>query len=61
MFQRATWEIEDHALYITLFNGLVCGGYLRDRITVGFENEALREVRQVCLRGCSSTRLIYFQ
>lgn len=48
-------------MYITLFNGLVCGGYLRDQITVGFENEALREVRQVCLHGCSSTRLIYFQ
>lgn len=58
-FRRANWEVEDNTLYITLFSGLVRGGYCQDRLNVGFENYALRDVRQVCLRDGSFSRLIY--
>ncbi len=58
-FRRANWEIEDDTLYITLFSGLVRGGYCQDELNVDIENDALREVRQVCLRDRSFSRLIY--
>lgn len=58
-FRRANWEIEDDTLYITLFSGLVRGGYCQDKLNVDIENDALREVRQVCLRDHSFSRLIY--
>ncbi len=29
--RRAAWEIEDDTLYITLFSGLVQGGYCQDQ------------------------------
>ena len=58
-FRRANWEIEDDVLYITLFSGLVRGGYCQDKLNVDIENDALREIRQVCLRDRSFSRLIY--
>ena len=58
-FRRASWEIEDDTLYITLFSGLIRSGCRQDHITVKFEEDALREVRQVCLRDHSFAKLIY--
>lgn len=58
-FRRAAWEIKNDTLYITLFSGLVRGGCCQDQWNLAFEDDALRDVRQVCLRGRSVTRLIY--
>ncbi len=60
-FRRAAWEVKGDTLYITLFSGLVRGGYLQDTLNVEIQDGALREVRQVCLRDRSFTKLIYSQ
>ena len=57
--RRAAWEIEDDTLYITLFSGLIRGGCCQDQWNLAFEDNALRDVRQVCLRDHSLAKRIY--
>lgn len=58
-FRRATWKIEDGALYVTLFSGLVRRDFRQDTLDVEIEDSALEDVRQVFLRDGSDTKLIY--
>ncbi|MCI9121273.1 MAG: hypothetical protein HFG00_07100 [Oscillibacter sp.] len=58
-FRRAVWQIEEDTLYVTLFIGLARSDFARDSLELAFEDGALRDVQQVCLRADSAARLIY--
>ncbi len=58
-FRHSAYEIEDDTLYVTLYSGLVYGGYRADTMRVDIQEDELNEVRQVYLRNNSAQKLIY--
>lgn len=58
-FRRSSYEIEDDALYVTLFSGLVYHNFRADTLRVDIRGGELDAVRQVYLRDDSTAKLIY--
>ena len=58
-FRHSDYEIEDGALYVTLYSGLVYGDYRADVMQVDIRTDGINAIRQVYLRDGSVKKLIY--
>ena len=58
-FRHSSYEIEGDALYVTLFSGLVYGGFRADRMRVDIRGSELNPVRLVYLRNGTAAKLLY--
>lgn len=60
-FRRFRYDIQDDALYLTLYSGLVYGSFRGDSLDITIRDEGLCEVRRVYLRDGFNTKLIYLK